>query len=232
MPDHTETADASSSARPGRREILIGLGAFAVVELVGLAAVSTARLDPMTASLILTALPGLAGLAGFAAAFVRLRSWETFGVRSTAPRWIVAGLGLGLGAFVLKGLFVVCFILSSGPRDALPFGAAIGDSSGLWAALVATLLLGVLGPVGEELLFRGVVTNGLLRYGPVVGVVGGAALFAVLHGMTVVLPAAVFAGLAAGELFRRSGSVWPAVALHVMFALPTVPAMLLASAIR
>jgi membrane protease YdiL (CAAX protease family) len=59
------------------------------------------------------------------------------------------------------------------------------------------LFLSVLTPVGEEFLFRGVVANALLRYGPVVGVI-------------------------AAELMRRSGSVWPAVAVHVVnnLALP------------
>lgn len=64
-------------------------------------------------------------------------------------------------------------------------------------------------PPGEELLFLGVVTNVLLRYGAFVGVAGGALLCAVFQGIKVVFPAALVAGIAAGEVFRRSGSIGP-----------------------
>lgn len=71
------------------------------------------------------------------------------------------------------------------------------------------------------------VTTALLRYSPVIGVVGGAMVFAVFHGINMVFPAAVVTGLAAGEVFRRSGSIWPAVAVHMMVNAPTIPVMLL-----
>ncbi|WP_347242596.1 CPBP family intramembrane glutamic endopeptidase [Nostoc sp. FACHB-888] len=43
-----------------------------------------------------------------------------------------------------------------------------------------------------------------------------------------VFPAAVVAGLATAEAFRRSGSVWTAVIVHVVFNLPTIPVMVAA----
>ncbi|WP_347566133.1 CPBP family glutamic-type intramembrane protease [Scytonema sp. UIC 10036] len=43
-----------------------------------------------------------------------------------------------------------------------------------------------------------------------------------------VFPAAVVAGLATAEIFRRSGSVWTAVIVHVVFNLLTIPAMIIA----
>ena len=93
--------------------------------------------------------------------------------------------------------------------------------------LLATVFLGILTPIGEEFLFRGVVTNALLRYGPFIGVVGSALVFALLHGINVIFPAALVAGLIAGEVFRRSRSIWPAEIVHVVFNLPTIPAMAL-----
>ena len=95
--------------------------------------------------------------------------------------------------------------------------------------LLATLHMGVLTPIGEEFLFRGVVTTALLRYGPFIGVVGSTVIFALLHGINMILPAALVAGLVTGEVFRRSGSIWPAVIVHVVFNLPTIPAMVLLS---
>ena len=43
----------------------------------------------------------------------------------------------------------------------------------------------------------------------------------------IVFPAAVVAGLIAGEVFRRSGSVWPAVVVRAVFNLPTPILMVL-----
>ncbi|MBD1834887.1 CPBP family intramembrane metalloprotease [Cyanobacteria bacterium FACHB-472] len=69
----------------------------------------------------------------------------------------------------------------------------------------------------------------LLRHGPVLGVVGSILIFALAHGFNIVFPAAVVAGLATAEIYRRSGSsVWTAVVVHVVFNLPTIPMMVAA----
>jgi membrane protease YdiL (CAAX protease family) len=49
--------------------------------------------------------------------------------------------------------------------------------------ILSLLFLAVLTPVGEELLFRGVVATALMRYGPVVGVAGSAVIFSAVHGL-------------------------------------------------
>lgn len=105
---------------------------------------------------------------------------------------------------------------------------ATGASGGLMTAVLATVFVGVVAPIGEEFLFRGVITNAWLRHGAVVGVGGSALLFALFHGINLVLPVALITGIAAGEVFRRSGSIWPAVVAHGVVNLPTIPVMLLA----
>lgn len=105
-----------------------------------------------------------------------------------------------------------------------------GGSGGVLLLVLATVFIGLLTPLGEEFLFRGVLTNALLRYGPFVGVVGSTLIFALAHGVNEVFPAALVTGLIAGEVFRRSGSVWPGVVVHAVVNLPTVPALVLAGA--
>lgn len=56
---------------------------------------------------------------------------------------------------------------------------------------------------------------------PVVAVGGGALCFAVFHGVDIAFPEVFATGLVAGEIFRRSGSVWPAVVVHGIVNLPT-----------
>jgi hypothetical protein len=105
---------------------------------------------------------------------------------------------------------------------------AEGGSGGVLSLVLATFFLGIVTPLGEELFFRGVVTNALLCYGSFIGVVGSTVIFALGHGINIVFPAAVVAGLATAEIFRRSGSVWTAVIVHVVFNLPTISAMVAA----
>jgi membrane protease YdiL (CAAX protease family) len=83
--------------------------------------------------------------------------------------------------------------------------------------ILATLFLGLLTPLGEELLFRGVIANVLLRHGSVFGVVSSALIFAFMHGINIVFPAALVMGLVGAELLCRTGLVWPAIIIHVVW---------------
>lgn len=216
--------------RPGWPEILVGLLVLAVVGYGGGSQLSRLGLDPVTYGLIFTALSGIAGLAGFAAAMLlRIRSWEAFGFRRTTRRWLFIAVGVGLAAFILKAVAVLVVVQLTGAATDTQAMYAAGGSGGTLSLILATLFLGVLTPLGEEALFRGVVANALLRYGPLIGVIGSALIFAIMHGINMVLPAALVAGLATGEIFRRSGSIWPAVVVHVVINLPTVPVMVLAA---
>jgi uncharacterized protein len=69
-------------------------------------------------------------------------------------------------------------------------------------------------PVGEEFVFRGVVTTALGRYGARVAVLVSALVFALAHGISIVLPAAFVLGVVNAPMLRRSGSVWPGVVAH------------------
>lgn len=220
----------SSDVRPGWPEIGIGLLVMAVIGYGGGSQLSRLGLEPVVYGLIFTALSGIAGLAGFAAAMLlRIRSWSAFGFRRVSKRWLFIGVGAGLAAFVLKAIVIVALVRLTGVKTNLQDVYATGGSGGMLSLILATLFLGVLTPLGEEFLFRGVVANAMLRYGRIIGVVGSAVIFATMHGFNFVFPAALIAGLVTAEVFRRSGSIWPGVVVHVVFNLPTIPAMVLAS---
>jgi membrane protease YdiL (CAAX protease family) len=95
-----------------------------------------------------------------------------------------------------------------------------------WLLLaLALLVLGLLVPLGEELLFRGLTFATLGRY----AVPGSAILFALAHGLPELLIQVLIAGLLLGELRRRTDSLWPGVATHatinllgILLALATV----------
>lgn len=221
----------AGQSKPGVPEIVAGLTGVSIVAIGGALALVRLGLEPVTLGIILSALSGIGGMAGFFAAFfLRLRSWAAFGIRATSWRWILIGAGIGVLAFVAKGAAILAYVALTGDERTPQDVYATGASGGTWTMMATTFFLSVVTPIGEEFLFRGVVTTAFLRYGAVIGVVGGAVIFAIFHGINMVFPAALVTGLAAGEVFRRSGSIWPAVMVHIMVNLPTIPVMLLAKA--
>lgn len=210
-------------------EAVAGLATLAVVGIGGSFGLMRLDIDPVTRGIILTAMSGIGGMAGFLAAFfLRLRSWRAFGIRRTTRRWIMVGILVGVASFVAKGLAILAYTWLSGSNQSPQEIYGTGASGGPWSVVAATFFLSVITPIGEEFLFRGVVTTALLRYGTSAGIIGGALLFALFHGLNMIFPAALVVGLAAGEVFRRSGSIWPAVTVHAVVNLPTIPAMVLA----
>lgn len=225
----------AATSRPGWPEV-----AAAAVAYVGLLLV----LPPILADLTegdaalrghaLAALSGVLGFAAFGAACViRRRGWEAFGVRRVSWRWLLAGLGLGIGAVVLSRLVVVAVVAVTGDAAVDPQGSyQDAASAGAGALALQLLLLGLLTGAGEEFAFRGVLTNALTRYGSVVAVAVSTVVFAVAHGINLALIPAVIVGLIAGVLTVRTRSIWPGVVVHVVNnSLGTVVSLLLTAVV-
>jgi uncharacterized protein len=82
-----------------------------------------------------------------------------------------------------------------------------------WATLaVAVVVLGMVVPLAEELMFRGLAFAVLGRF----ALVGSAALFAFAHGLPELLPVVFIAGLALAEVRRRTASLVPGMAVHAL----------------
>ncbi|MNL81925.1 CAAX amino terminal protease self- immunity [compost metagenome] len=47
--------------------------------------------------------------------------------------------------------------------------------------------------------------------------VGSAAIFGVVHGFNVILFDAFMVGILTGILFRKTGSIWPGVVVHIVY---------------
>ncbi|MEP0970196.1 CPBP family intramembrane metalloprotease [Leptolyngbya sp. SLC-A1] len=175
--DHPQKTPAASApnkvSRPDWLEVVVGLVVCAIVGYGGGSQLSRLGLDPVVYGLVFTALSGVAGIAGFAAAvLLRIRPLRAFGVRRTSRRWLITGAGAGVVTFVVKGLADLTYIAITGDSSTPQTMYAEGGSGGILSLILATMFLGLLTPLGEELLFRGVVANALLRYGPFIGVVG------------------------------------------------------------
>ena len=87
-------------------------------------------------------------------------------------------------------------------------------STGLFTALSIV----VVGPLAEELVFRGIIQTRLLRaMPPWTAVVLQAALFGIIHGTPIQIVYALLLGLALGFLRSRTGSILPGFAAHAAF---------------
>ncbi len=205
-------------SRIGWPELGIAALAAAVLYGLGIALILSVPDGPVwLPGLVQYAVSGLAPLGAFAVVlWLRVHDVRELGVRRVSPRWLLISVGLGFGVIVTNIAVTVLVVVLTGPPSNLQADYQASAAAG-GLAFVAVLALGaVLTPIGEEFLFRGVLTNGLARYGPWVAVLGSSAIFAVAHGITYILPVAFVVGVVAALLLRRTGSIWPGVIVHAV----------------
>lgn len=161
---------------------------------------------------------GLAPLGAFAlAALIRFRDVRPFGMRRTHAGWLVIATGCGLACFASSWPVSALFDPFFPGSESVQQGYRDAASAGLFSLTVTVAFGGLLTPLGEEALFRGVIAQFLLRWGTWVGVVVSAALFALAHGINAVMPLAFVIGISTGLLLRLSNSIWPGVLVHVVY---------------
>jgi len=104
-----------------------------------------------------------------------------------------------LGSFIPMPQFVIDI-----------FEEVMGDEG-----IYTFLTVAVAAPILEELIFRGVILNGLLKnYSPLKSILISSLLFGFLHLNPWQFIAAFNLGLLAGWVFYRTGSIIPAIAVH------------------
>ena len=135
-------------------------------------------------------------------------------------------------AEVVLGLLAVVIVpipaLFVGSILAEPFFGPMELDLAQPAAIAPALTLAIANGTMEELAYRGALMAWLTRAaGPVVGLVGQALIFGLAHtGSDFTgpqLPVVLFvmaAGLAAGFIVRRTGSLWFVIAAHIAFDVP------------
>ncbi len=204
--------------RPGWPEIIAGLLTYLVlVSLLALWIVQTPDEQAALRGIVGMALNGIAGALAFLAAYaIRIRDFSAFGFRATSGKWFLAGAALGIVAFGLSILIETTYYrFVTEPNTQGDFQAAA--TAGAWSLVILLVGGAFFTPFGEEIVFRGIVANALNGYGWWAGVVGSAAIFAIIHGPSVILLNAFMVGILTGVLFRKTGSIWPAIFLHVVY---------------
>jgi uncharacterized protein len=147
-----------------------------------------------------------------------------FGFRRPASwRGALGWIGLGL---------VAIFVLSIATSPILDAGEEQGllpeewDSDKVVPYILVGLTITFVGPLAEELMFRGVGFALMAPYGKWVAILGTGILFGALHGLLIALPVLSAFGVILGWLRWKTDSVYPCLALHMAFngiGIATVP---------
>jgi membrane protease YdiL (CAAX protease family) len=143
---------------------------------------------------------------------------DALGFRRTRWGVVAAMVPLSVGLLLTNGVLV---LLTS---------AALGGSQNPQAETLAPqgilstenfvllfLLIAIVAPVGEELLFRGMLYRYLrARRGVTFAVALSAGVFALAHVVPVLLPALFILGIVLALVAERSASIYPAIVLHAL----------------
>lgn len=99
-------------------------------------------------------------------------------------------------------------------------------------AAVMVLIMGVVGPVSEEVVFRGVVLNGYKRSGNAFrAILFSALLFGLMHMNFNQAAYAIFLGIVMAVLVETTGSLWSSIVFHMTVNIQNVLLMFLSDAI-
>ena len=145
--------------------------------------------------------------------------YRTDGARNTHSLWRGILLGVAWGALAALGSAVYLRALNLFPQaqiwkqDAELSSFLSRADRPIWICVLAI----VVAPLFEEFLFRGLIFQGLRRTaGPVLAVLGSAALFALVHPPISVVP--VFGlGIAAAICFQQSGFLLAPILTHAVY---------------
>ncbi|GAC1433428.1 MAG: hypothetical protein NVSMB65_07300 [Chloroflexota bacterium] len=171
----------------------------------------------------------LSGVAVYGAFFVAV--WGVVG-RGTRGGW--RSLGLRRASFAAFALVLPAYLLTlfvSGAATSLEAALLLhGHFSNPQTAILAAdssrtvgqfitlfVMVGLVGPIVEELVFRGMLYQLLRSSLPLWAAIAlSAGLFALIHGLAVLLPALFVFGVALALVFEYTRSLYPSIVLHMV----------------
>jgi len=140
---------------------------------------------------------------------------EVFALRRP-PSW-PAALGLALLAYVVILVGAGLLLRALGATDEQGLTPQEWDPSRAGGYAANFLAVALVGPIVEELVYRGAGMSLLARFGIPLSVVVTAVAFGLGHGLRLALPALVLFGLVTALLRLRTRSVYPPMIVHCAF---------------
>ena len=140
-------------------------------------------------------------------------SWTDLGLRGFQPQAVGVGCGLMVAAFIFN--LGYAFLLNLFDLQIQPDIAIVFEETNYPLALFFGG--GLIAPFVEEVFFRGFVFPGLRqKWSWPKAAVASAALFAIAHVLPTSLLPIFLLGLIFAFLYQYSGSIWPAILMHML----------------
>lgn len=139
-------------------------------------------------------------------------------LKRPSPHWMLVGVLVGFSAIVFSALWTHTAEAFGRPMADQALVATVLGEGPSGGRLAAVLFVVAVAPVLEELVFRGYLQTALAaRLGPAVGIGTAAVLFGLFHlADPAVVPILTAVGALLGWVRHRSGSVYPAMAGHLV----------------
>jgi membrane protease YdiL (CAAX protease family) len=145
-------------------------------------------------------------------------TWRSLGFQSVPRRWILAALLATAVAIPLSSLITIIVLIASGmPLENPQLDFLLpGDIAGP-QILAMILMAGIIAPIAEEIVFRGVLYRFIRdRWGILWGVVLSSLIFAIVHADLAVGTTALLLGFILAVFYEYSHSLWTAVLIHAV----------------
>jgi membrane protease YdiL (CAAX protease family) len=140
---------------------------------------------------------------------------ELFALRRPDSWGRAAALTLGALVAIYAVSGIISTFADAGSEQGLTPNGWDSGRAGAYAANF--VVVAGMGPIVEELTYRGEGYTLLSRYGRWIAVLGTGLLFALAHGLIVGLPILLVFGVALAVLRDRTESVYPGIFLHMLF---------------
>lgn len=140
---------------------------------------------------------------------------EFFALHRPASWGTAIGLAFLSYIVIFAGAGFIIWVLDAGDEQGLTPEAWDSSRAGAYAANFVAIAF--VGPIVEELMYRGAGMTLLARFGAPVAVVVTAVAFGLGHGLLLALAALVFFGLVTALLRLKTTSVYPCILVHCAF---------------
>ena len=227
----TVTSEGELPHTLGLRHALLGVGVVALTLMAGLfvAQAFTSADGDLSQTYLATPiqLAAMALVGATALRLVRGRSWSPLDLGLRLPTsvrgWALAA-AVGLGFAAISTIAIQLWPALKEATEQAGAHTTFGETTARDLAFVLSLT--VLAPLGEEILYRGLIfrgvhdgmaRRGLRRWAMPVAALVSAGLFAVSHtgeGQQVQMPLILLFGLAVSYVYWRTGSLYAAVLAH------------------
>lgn len=128
---------------------------------------------------------------------------------------VMKGLAGGVFLFFAVGLLGNVLVEYLGDPDPQSFSLVLGGANSIWQLVLLIILGGMIVPLQEEIVFRGLIYPTLRKgYGRWKGIIVSAIFFASMHFDIIRFLPLLLGGIVLAWLYEKSKSLWPSIIAH------------------